>query len=130
MTMNGITSILLSGLQAAARRFAVSADNVVNIRTSRPVVTEGETPEGVFKPRRVVQIPLEGGGVQAKLQSVEPSTLTFADPDSPTGLAAFPNVSLEREIVDQRVAVSTYKAALAALRAKDEMDDALLDLES
>lgn len=128
--MSTIGQIALSGMQAAARRIAVSAENVVNARTSRAVEVEGETPEGVYEPRRVVQIPLEGGGVRVALTTVNPSTLVFADFDSPTGLVAVPNVDLARELVEQKLALRDYKSSLAALEAEAEMMDALLDIKS
>ncbi len=92
--MSSIASIALSGLQAAAKRIAVSADNVVNMRTSRPVEVEGVTPDGVYQPKSVEQIPLQGGGVRVAINDVKNSALIFADADSPTGLAAYPDVDL------------------------------------
>jgi len=129
--MSVIGSIALSGLQAAAKRLAVSADNVVNLHTSRPVDSpDAPAPEEVYRPQRIEQIPLEDGGVRAVRRPVEPSTLVLVDPSSPTGLAAFPNVDLESEIVDQRIAATTYKASLAVLRTDKELEDALLDIKS
>ena len=128
--MSSIASIAISGLQAAAKRVAVSADNVANARTARPVEVEGETPEGVFEPQEVVQTALEHGGVRADVRAVNPATLVVADADSPTGTAAFPNVDLATEIVNQRLAVQDYKAAIRLLEVEDEMFDALLDIKS
>ena len=128
--MSSIASIALSGLQAAAKRVAVSADNLVNARTSRPVEVEGETPEGVFEPQEVVQTALEHGGVRAEVRSATPSTFIVADADSPTGTAAFPNVDLATEIVNQRLAVRDYEAAIRVLETEDERFDALRDIKS
>ncbi len=128
--MSSIASIALSGLQAAAKRIAVSADNVVNARTSRPVEIEGETPEGVYQPKSVEQIPLQGGGVRVALSNVNRSALIFADADSPTGLAAYPDVDLAAEIVNQRLALHDYRAAIRILETENEMFDALLDIKT
>ncbi len=128
--MSSIASIALSGLQAAAKRVAVSADNLVNARTGRPVEVEGTTPEGVFEPQDVVQISLENGGVRADVRPRTPATVLVGDADSPTGTAAFPNVDLATEIVNQRLAVRDYKASIRMLETENEMFDALLDIKS
>ncbi len=128
--MSSIASIALSGLQAAVKRVAVSADNLVNARTGRPVEVEGTTPKGVFEPREVVQISLENGGVRAEVRPVTPATQLVGDADSPTGAAAFPNVDLATEIVNQRLAVRDYKASIRILETENEMFDALLDIKS
>ena len=128
--MTSISSIALSGLRAATARVGVSADNVVNVRTGRPVEVEGETPEGVYEPKKVEQIPLEHGGVRVAINSVTPSTLLLADLDSPTGVAEYPNVDLTQEVVNQRLAVRDFKAALAVIEAEDEMFQAVLDIKT
>ena len=128
MSFNG--SISLSGLHVAATRIAVSADNTVNVRTGRPVEIEGQAPEGVYQPKRVVQIPLERGGVRVALNAVPPSALFFADPGSPTGLSAFPDVDLGAELIERRLAILDFKAALVVIEVEGEMEEVLLDLDA
>ncbi len=128
--MSAVYGIAVSGLQATARRLAVSADNVVNAQTSRPVETEGVTPAGVFQPQRVQQTSLPNGGVRAVVQPVNPATRLVADLASPTGVAAYPNVDLAAEIVEQRLAATSYKAILRVIEVQAELDDVLLDLKT
>ncbi len=128
--MSIIGSIALSGLHAAATRIAVSADNTVNVRSGRAFAVEGQTQAGVYEPKRVVQIPLMHGGVRVALNSVPPSALFFADPDSPTGLAAFPDVDLGAELVGRRLAMRDFQAALVVIETEGEMEEVLLDLDT
>jgi len=128
--MNPVLSIALSGLQAATNRLSVSANNVANALTSRPVARAGETPDGVFAAQQVVARSAGGGGVATSVQDKDPATVTGPDPASPSGLSAFPNVDLVSEAVDQKLAVASYRANAAVIRTRQELDDALLDIKA
>ncbi len=125
MSFNG--SIPHPGLHAAATRIAVSADNTANVRGDCSVA--GQTPSGVYQPKRVVRIPLRHGGVRVALNSVPASALFFADPDSPTGLAGFPDMDLGAELVERRAAMRDFQAALVVVETEGEMEEVLLDLD-
>ena len=60
----------------------------------------------------------------------DPATVVGPDPASPTGLSAFPNVDLVEEAVNQKIALASYKANAAVIRTQQEIDDALLDIET
>ena len=128
--MNPILSTALSGLQAATKRVAVSANNIANALTSRPTTPGAATPKGVFKAQEVTQRSVDGGGVATDVRDKEPATVTGADPSSPTGLSAFPNVDFVEEAVNQTVAVASYRASAAVIRTQQELDDALLDIKT
>jgi flagellar hook-associated protein FlgK len=92
--------IALSGMRSAQTRVAVSAHNVANL------LTEG------FSPQRAVQTSLPAGGSHAMV-----ATSPAPEP-----------VSLEREIVDQIVAKTQFKASARVLDVDLEMRGSLLDI--
>lgn len=123
----------VSGLQAQSKRLAVSADNVANLRTvGRPGVTEGK--DAAYVPRQVQQTSVAGGGVRAETRPVDPSSVPAYQPDSPMadaeGMVAAPNVSLEKELVEQMLAKRVYQANASVIRTQDEMLGTLLDIDS
>lgn len=117
-------NIAVSGLQAAEKRLAVSANNVANAATSRPSPSD----RAGFTPERVVQTPVQGGGVRTQTQPVDPSSFVGFDSTSPTGLSEFPNVDLAAEGVEQIIAKVSYEASAALIRTQQELDETLLDL--
>ena len=104
----------LSGLNAASLRLAVSADNTANART-----------EG-YAAKEVEQTPRDGGGVDAKVVEKNPATITAVNNDGET--VQLPNVSPEREVAEQVVAVSSYKANARTLIVQDDIQEALLNI--
>jgi flagellar hook protein FlgE len=100
-TMNSISSISLSGVQAARLRLDTAANNVANI----------DTPD--FRRQQTLQQTLEGGGVQ--------TSVTQSDT---TGSA------LETDIVEQMAASYTFKANLGVIQTEDRMMGSLIDLKA
>jgi len=132
--MNSILGIGVSGLQAAAKRAEVSASNIVNAR-SEPVKPAGAPGGGSpstneFQALQVYQEAVQGGGVKASTRPVDPPSYQVADPFSTdgSGLAYVPNVSYEREFVEQIRAEHAYKASAKVIKTAKEMDDTLLDI--
>ncbi|NKB60412.1 MAG: hypothetical protein GKS00_29250 [Alphaproteobacteria bacterium] len=128
--MNPVLSTALSGLTAATKRIGVSANNIANALTSRPTTAGAPAPAGTFAAQEVTQRSVAGGGVSAEVRDKDPATVTGVDPSSPTGLSAFPNVDFAEEAVNQIVAVNLYRANAAVIRVQQEIDDALLDIET
>ena len=128
--MNPVLSIALSGLQAATKRLGVSANNVANALTSRPTTASGPVPAGVFAAQQATDRSLGRGGVATDVRDRQPATVTGPDPASPTGLSAFPNVDLAEEAVNQKIALASYRANAAVIRVQQDIDDALLDIET
>ncbi|MCR9096694.1 MAG: flagellar basal body rod protein [bacterium] len=92
--------IALTGMQSAGVRVAVSAHNVANTLTED------------FRPQRVVQSSLPGGGAAARVQQ--------ADRPAP--------VSLAREVVGQMQASVQYDASARVFAVGAEMKGSLIDL--
>lgn len=96
-----ITSIAVSGMNAAKTRLAASADNVAN----------ANTPD--FRAKQVNQASQAGGGVRVQV-SQAPSE----------------GVSLEQEAVNQQIASYDFKANAKLLRVQQELDKSLLDIQA
>jgi flagellar basal-body rod protein FlgC len=136
MTMSDINSIALSGLQAASRRLEVSARNVVNaesVGTPR-TTTDARVPTPVYEPERVVQTSRTGGGVDTRTEPVQPVSHQQFRPDHPAagsdGVVEVPNVSLEREAVEQISASVAYQASAKVLQTADGLIKSLLDVKT
>ena len=111
-----VTSIALSGLNAAQQRLANSANNIANARTPN------------FTPTDVVQSPVNNGGVRADV--VERSPASFGVPNGRGDIENLPNVSLEQEVVESVTAAYDFKANLQVLKTQKELDKALLDIQA
>jgi len=111
-----VTSIALSGLNAAQQRVANSANNIVNARTPN------------YTPTDVVQSPLNSGGVRADV--IERSPASFEVPNGQGETENLPNVSLEQEVVNSVTAAYDFKANIKVLQTQQELDKALLDIQA
>lgn len=124
--INNVTSIALSGMQAASRRLENSSNNVANLSSA------GSKPGEAFRPQRVTQSSLEEGGVTTSLQAQNPATFKTFDPTNPAadadGLVEYPNVNLEEEAINQHMASYDFKANIKSIKTEDQMMKALLDI--
>ena len=119
-------SIPLSGLKFQAQRVAVSANNIVNAGS----IDSGKLPERVpFTPSRLDAVSQDPGvlGSLQQLSSNAPlsqpgQTSSFAEIFSATG------VNIAQELVDQKIAVTAYKANAAVIRTFSELDETLLNV--
>ena len=94
--MAALSSIALSGLQAAQVQLQASASNIANLSTPN------------YKRQQVVQSAQPGGGVNTQVQSVD-----HAGP------------ALEADVVDQLQAKNAFLANLAVFRTADKNAGAL-----
>lgn len=99
--MASISSIALSGMNAAQTTLNASAHNVANMNTSG------------FRRQEVVQNAQPGGGVA--------TTLTTA---------SAPGAALETDVVTQLQAKNSFLASLAVFKTSDKMAGALLDMKA
>jgi flagellar basal-body rod protein FlgC len=132
--MSSISTIALSGLNAAARRLDVSASNVANVDSDGALPVNGEVPSGApqaYVPLQVVQSESATGGTQTSVTSVTPSNVATSDPSAPfanqDGLVAAPNVDLAQEMIGQLVAKYSYMANAKVIAADDRMTKTLID---
>jgi flagellar basal-body rod protein FlgC len=134
--MSSISTIALSGMNAAAQRLQVSASNLANVSSTGflPAIN-GAVPAGAqqaYAPLRVDQTAAPGGGTQTTLTATTPSYTAVSDPQSPfanqNGLVAAPNVDTSSELVDQMIASYSFTANAAIMKAGDRMSKTLLDM--
>ena len=133
--MTSISTIALSGMNAAARRLQVSASNVANIETTGALPSaDGTAPAGTpqaYAPLRLVQTESAGGGTQTTVATVTPSTIAISDPQASfaneDGEVAAPNVDISQEMVDQMIASYSFAANATVMKADDGMTKTLID---
>jgi flagellar basal-body rod protein FlgC len=134
--MSSISTIALSGMNAAARRLEVSASNVANVLSTGALPNaDGTVPAGApqsYAPLELVQTASAGGGTQTAVTTVTPSTTAVYDPQAPfanqDGLVAAPNVDLAQELIGQLIASYTFTANATVMKADDRMTGALLNI--
>jgi flagellar basal-body rod protein FlgC len=135
--MSSISTIAVSGMNAAARRLEVSAVNVANVSTTGALPNaDGTTPSGTpkaFAPLELVQTELAGGGTQTSITTAKSATTAISDPQAPfanqDGLVAAPNVDLATEMISQLVAKYSFAANATVLKADDQMAKTLIDIK-
>lgn len=136
--MSSISTIALSGMNAAARRLEVSASNVANAASTGALPNaDGTLPAGApsaYAPLEVVQTANADGSTQTSVTTVKPSTIAVSDPQAPfanqNGLVAAPNVDLSRELVSQMMASYSFAANAKVMAADNRMTRTLLDIKA
>jgi len=136
--MSSILSIAISGMQAAATRLQVSANNVANVLSTGALPDEqGNYPPGAqraYVPQRVEQADLIDGGTRAIVSGLWPSYVPVYDPGSPyanaDGQVAYPNVDLTEEAIQQLVARYTFAANARVVTAYDQIVKSLIDIKA
>jgi len=134
--MSSISTIAVSGMNAAARRLEVSASNVANVTSTGALPNaDGTVPAGApraYAPLELVQTESAGGGTQTAVTTVTPATTAISDPQAPfanqDGLVAAPNVDLAQEMISQLIASYTFAANATVMKADDRMAGALLNI--
>lgn len=111
-----VTSIALSGLNAAERRLENSANNIANAETTG------------FTPKDVVQSALTNGGVTTEPVERKPDTISIQNADGQE--EKLPNVSVDEELMNAQSATYDYQANLQVLKRQKEMDKSLLDIQA
>jgi flagellar basal-body rod protein FlgC len=124
----------LSGLAAAGKRLAVASDNIANIHSTSTRQADGTTTPDPYVPKEVQQTALNTGGTQAVVRDSEKPPLKVFDPDNPEsdeqGFLNLPNMSLEEQLVQTKIATYDYKANLKSVVQQDKMFQNLLDIIS
>lgn len=136
--MSSISTIALSGMNAASRRLEVSASNVANVLSTGALPdANGTVPAGAptaYAPLELVQTESAGGGTQTTVKTAKPATTAISDPSAPfanqSGLVAAPNVDLAQEMISQLVAKYSFAANARVLKADDDMAKTLIDMRA
>jgi len=130
--MNPVTAIALSGLNAAARRVEVSANNIAN-QSSRGALPGVDGP-AAYTPLEVQLAAQAGGGVSASIAPSSRAALIAYDPQSAfanaRGYVAAPAIDLTDETINLALASYDFAANLAVIRTADDMTRAMLEMRT
>ena len=130
--MSAISSIALSGLNAATLRVQAAASNLANTRSNGAV--RGEAGPEPYTPLEVHQSAAANGGVTAELAQSSREPLLTYDPGAAyanaEGFVASPDIDPADEVVALAMATYSFSANLAVIRTESEMMDALLNSKS
>ena len=129
--MTSPVNILLSGLNAAALRTSVGANNIANARSTAEI-QNGKAVNKVFVPQDVIQISQENGGTSATAVNSTRPPISVYDPNGITadknGVVQLPDIDLAQELVNVQQAASDYKSTLKALEIYQNTQKSLLDV--
>ena len=119
----------VSGLNAAATRLNVSANNTAN-QFSTKSKANGKAVDKPYVPQKVDQVTLSNGGVQSKVKDVNPPAVTVADTSNPKGTSELPNVNPDQEVINQVTAAQSYEANLKTIKIANDTLKSLLDIKT
>jgi flagellar basal-body rod protein FlgC len=130
--MTSILGSALSGMAAASKRAEVSAQNLVNANS---VGTPGATDENAsYKAVEPVQTTDSTGAPTVKTREKDPATVHVHAPQHPLaneeGLVESPNVDMVEELVNQNIAVNSYRANIKMFEVWDDLQKTTLDIKS
>lgn len=132
--MSPVSAIALSGMKAATLRFTAAASNIANARSNGPLPGAAAGYPPAYHPLRVVQMPADGGGTLARIESYPTDIVTTYDPHAPyandAGMVAAPDVDLVEETLQLITARNEFAANLLVLRIDAQMSAGLLDIKA
>lgn len=121
-------STAVSGLTAASRKLAVATENIVNASSVGSL--DPNSPNQAYAAQTTLAKSVGGGGVQTVTLTREPPFVPNFQPDSPfaneDGLVNAPNVNLDEELVNTKLAEQAYKASAQVIRTTSDMQDVLV----
>ena len=125
-------------MAAAMRRLEVSASNIANALSDGPLPSADPAVQAkypaAYAAKRVDQVETAGGGTEAVVNDVSPSTVATYDPQAPfadaNGMVASPNVDFANEVVQQIIARYTFAMNAMVERTYDRMMKSLLDIKT
>ena len=123
-------SIAASGLAANTTWLDATASNVANMNDQSALPSKPSAYSG-YRPVTVQMSASVSGGVTAQIEPLMPAYSAVSDPSAPLadaqGLVAVPNVDLATAVVDQNLALVSYRANADVLRVAEQMTKTLLD---
>ncbi len=120
---------------AASKKVSVAASNIANADTVAS--TNASDSNQAYSAKTTQDVSVAGGGVNTVVLNRTPAFVPSYEPDSPfadaKGLVNSPNVNLDEELINTKVAENSYKANVMVLKTSLQMQDTLqkaLDTES
>lgn len=130
MSLSSMSSISLSGMQAAATRLEASASNIANASSSGSL-PDAAGASSAYAPVTVRQSDVRGGGVSARIVNAADPYVPAYDPTSPDadaeGMVATPNVDTASELVNVMTARISYEASAKTMKVANDMQKTTLD---
>lgn len=128
--MTSAMGIAAQGLAANATWLDAIASNVANMGDQSALPSSPGQYSG-YQPVAVEMSANGSGGVTAQVEPLMPAYSAQSDPSAPLanaqGLVAVPNVDLATAVVDQSMALASYRANADVLRTAEQMTKTLLD---
>ena len=122
-------SVPLSGLIASSKKANVAASNIANADVIGS--TDSQNARQAYKAQVTQDISVTGGGVKTVTLDRNPAFIPSYAPDSPfadaEGMVNSPNVNLDEELINLKLAENAYKANLASLKTGISMQNTLQD---
>ena len=130
--MTSIVGSALAGITAATKRIDVSAQNIANADS---VGTPGAKDKNEsYKAVEPIQTSNSSGAPEVKVREKIPSTVPVYAPNNSLaneeGFVESPNVDLASELVNQSLAMHSYKANMKMFEIWNELQKATLDIKS
>ena len=129
--MSGADAIALSGMNASAAWMDSIASNVANMNDTAALPADNAAYAG-YQPVTVSMSATASGGVSAQVEPQMPAYSPGYDPSAPLansqGFVAVSNVDLATAVVDQTMALQSYKANADVFRTAEEMAKVTLDM--
>jgi flagellar basal-body rod protein FlgC len=129
--MDGALNIAVSGMDASTTWMDTIASNVANMNDTS-ALPAGNAPYAGYQPVTVAMSATASGGVSAQVEPQMPAYSPGYDPSAPLansqGLVAVPNVDIATALVDQTMALQSYKASADVFRAAEEMANTTIDM--
>ena len=114
---------------AASKKVQVAANNIVNADSTGSL--DPNSPNQPYAARVTQDTSTAGGGVRTVSLERNPPFVPSFEPDSPfansEGMVGTPNVNLDEELINMKVAEHAYKANASALKTGLEMQNTLMD---
>jgi len=120
-------STSLSGLLSSSKKAEVAAINIANADVIGS--TDSDSPNQAYAAKMTQDTSTAGGGVNTVVLNRTPPFVPSYAPDSPfadaEGMVNAPNVNLDEELINTRLAENSYKANIVAMKVGLEMQDTL-----
>ena len=128
--MMGAQAIAVSGMGASSAWMDAIASNVANKRDESALPASNVAYAG-YQPVTVQLSATASGDVSATTEPLMPAYSVGFDPSAPLanaqGLVAVPNVDLATAVVEQTMALQSYRADATVFRVAQQMTKTLLD---
>lgn len=120
-------SLSLSGLISSSQKANVASGNIANADVTG--ATDKNSPNQAYRAKTTLDTSTSGGGVRTTVLERNPPFIPSYEPGSPfadaEGMVNSPNVNLDEELINIKLAENAYKSNLVALKTSLSMQEDL-----